>query len=30
MIMGLNNKVVLKCENVCLDIPVVSKTEITF
>ena len=30
MIMGLNNKVVLKCENVCLDIPVVSKTELTF
>ena len=29
MIMGLN-KVVLECENVCLDIPVVSKTELTF
>jgi lipopolysaccharide transport system ATP-binding protein len=28
--MGLNNRVVLKCENVCLDIPVVSKTELTF
>ena len=28
--MGLKNKVVLKCENVCLDIPVVSKTELTF
>ena len=28
--MGLNNKLVLECENVCLDIPVVSKTELTF
>jgi len=28
--MGSNNKVVLKCENVFLDIPVVSKTELTF
>ena len=28
--MGLINKVVLKCENICLDIPVVSKTELTF
>ena len=30
MIMGLTNKIVLKCENVCLDIPVISKTELTF
>ena len=30
MNMGFTNKVVLKCENVCLDIPVVSKTELTF
>jgi len=28
--MGLTNKIVLKCENVCLDIPVISKTELTF
>ena len=27
--MGLIDKVVLKCENLCLDIPVVSKTELT-
>ena len=28
--MGLTNRVILKCENVCLDIPVISKTELTF
>ena len=28
--MGLIHKVILKCENVCLDIPVISKTELTF